>query len=167
MVLMLLSGWSLPAQQDPFLADFLLQWENARTYSLQLIEAMPERHFDFRPIKEEMTYGSLCMHMVENMYNLTNRYIQEDTLYQKPAVHVSVMTKQEILNWVNKAFDDAGSVVSNLDPQDLDTVTDFFDGPISKRRVVMLLNDHQSHHRGQMVVYLRLNGVVPPKYVGW
>lgn len=167
LVILMLWGGTLFAQQDPFLGDFMLRWENARTYTLQMIEAMPDRHFDFRPIAEEMTFGEQCMHMVGNMYNLTNRYIQEDTLFQKPDTHVSVMTKQEILNWVNKAFDDTGSMVSDLDPRDLDTLTDFFAGPISKRRVVMLLNDHQSHHRGQMVVYLRLKGITPPKYIGW
>ncbi|MCF8237597.1 MAG: DinB family protein [Saprospiraceae bacterium] len=165
--LMILSGSCLQAQQDPFLGDFLLRWQNAHAYTMQMVEAMPEQYFDFRPVEEEMTFGEQCMHMVGNIYNLTNRYIQEDTLYQKPDTHASTMTKQEILNRVNKAFDDAGSAVLNLDPRDLDTVTDFFAGPISKRRVVMLLNDHQSHHRGQMVVYLRLKGITPPKYVGW
>jgi len=31
----------------------------------------------------------------------------------------------------------------------------------------VLLNDHQTHHRGQLVVYLRLNGIKPPAYIGW
>lgn len=155
------------AQEDPFVADFLLRWENARQYTLQIVEAMPERHFDFRPVQEEMTFGEQALHMVANIYSLTNRYIQEDSLYKKPDTHSSVMDKQEVLNWINKAFDDASAVVANVDPRDLDTLTDFFDGPISKRRVIMLLNDHQSHHRGQMVVYLRLKGIVPPKYMGW
>lgn len=167
LVLAMASGLPLRGQTDPFIADFLLRWENARAYTVHMADAMPEKYFDFRPVKEEMTFGEQCLHMVANMYNLTNRYIQEDTLYKKPNLHASVMSKQEILNWINKAFDDAGQVVANLDPRDLDTVTDFFDGPISKRRVVMLLNDHQSHHRGQMVVYLRLKGIVPPQYVGW
>lgn len=167
LLLVFLLNGTVFAQQDPFIADFLLRWENARQYTLQMVEAMPERHFDFRPVKEEMTFGEQCLHMVSNIYNLTNRYIQEDSLYKKPDTHSSVMDKQEIINWINKAFDDASDVVANIDPRDLDTLTDFFDGPISKRRVVMLLNDHQSHHRGQMVVYLRLKGVTPPKYVGW
>lgn len=164
---LMLTGSVIQAQQDPFIADFLLRWENARLYTLQIVEAMPEKHFDFKPVKEEMTFGEQALHMVANIYSLTNRYIQEDSLYKKPDTHSSVMDKQEIVNWINKAFDDASMVVSNLDPRDLDTLTDFFAGPISKRRVVMLLNDHQSHHRGQMVVYLRMKGIQPPKYIGW
>ncbi|NJL74904.1 MAG: hypothetical protein HC892_07620 [Saprospiraceae bacterium] len=31
----------------------------------------------------------------------------------------------------------------------------------------MLMNDHLTHHRAQMIVYLRLKDVQPPKYVGW
>lgn len=40
-------------------------------------------------------------------------------------------------------------------------------GRMSKLQFINLLNDHQTHHRGQMMVYLRLNGIQPPEYMGW
>ena len=30
-----------------------------------------------------------------------------------------------------------------------------------------LIQDHQAHHVGQIIVYLRLNTIEPPKYIGW
>ncbi|WP_374662973.1 DinB family protein [Parasegetibacter sp. NRK P23] len=38
---------------------------------------------------------------------------------------------------------------------------------MSKLQIINLLSDHQTHHRGQLLVYLRLCGLTPPKYVGW
>jgi uncharacterized damage-inducible protein DinB len=38
---------------------------------------------------------------------------------------------------------------------------------MNKLQILNLLNDHQTHHRAQLIVYLRINGIKPPDYVGW
>jgi uncharacterized damage-inducible protein DinB len=38
---------------------------------------------------------------------------------------------------------------------------------MNKLQIINLINDHQTHHRAQLLVYLRLKGVKPPEYVGW
>ena len=35
---------------------------------------------------------------------------------------------------------------------------------IAKWKLILFGMDHVTHHRGQMVVYLRLNGIKPPQY---
>jgi len=49
----------------------------------------------------------------------------------------------------------------------LDRQVKFFAGPMTIRQILLLLHDHQSHHLGQVIVYLRLKGIKPPDYVGW
>ena len=49
----------------------------------------------------------------------------------------------------------------------LEEKVEFFAGPMNKRQILTLLNDHQTHHCGQLIVYLRLKGVKPPDYRGW
>ena len=38
---------------------------------------------------------------------------------------------------------------------------------VTGRELFYLTRDHVTHHRGQMVVYLRLKGLEPPQYVGF
>lgn len=40
-------------------------------------------------------------------------------------------------------------------------------GPLTRRQILILMHDHQAHHIGQLIVYLRLKGIKPPGYVGW
>ena len=54
-----------------------------------------------------------------------------------------------------------------LTEKDLNHIVDFVAGKMSRRRIMLLLTDHVTHHRGQLVVYLRLKGVEPPAYRGW
>ncbi|MEM9260816.1 MAG: DinB family protein, partial [Bacteroidota bacterium] len=60
------------------------------------------------------------------------------------------------------------SAISSLKTDDLNQmVPNFFAGPKSKRVIVYLLQDHATHHRSQLLVYLRLLGHQPPRYRGW
>nr|WP_262481137.1 DinB family protein [Algibacter pectinivorans] len=42
---------------------------------------------------------------------------------------------------------------------------DYFGADRTKRQILLLLADHITHHRGQMLVYMRLKGIKPPRYV--
>jgi uncharacterized damage-inducible protein DinB len=54
-----------------------------------------------------------------------------------------------------------------INEKQLDEIVPFFAGPKARRQILILMHDHQSHHVGQLIVYLRLNGIKPPAYVGW
>jgi uncharacterized damage-inducible protein DinB len=75
--------------------------------------------------------------------------------------------KEDVLRLLEASFDHAGKAISKFPAKELDTMIDFFAGPMKKRRVFFLLTDHVTHHRGQLVVYLRLNDITPPRYRGW
>ena len=44
---------------------------------------------------------------------------------------------------------------------------DFFAGPKTRSQIIQLVDDHHTHHRAQLIIYLRLLGIKPPRYVGW
>jgi uncharacterized damage-inducible protein DinB len=75
--------------------------------------------------------------------------------------------KEEIIMVLNKTFDFALDVLKHFDGAHLSDTVTFFAGRMNKLQIINLLNDHQTHHRAQMLVYLRLNGIKPPEYVGW
>ena len=58
-------------------------------------------------------------------------------------------------------------IVKNTPDEELKEIVDFFAGPKSNLQILNLLQDHVTHHRGQLIVYLNLNEIEPPKYSGW
>ena len=64
-------------------------------------------------------------------------------------------------------LENAGEAVKNLPEATLNDQVDFLAGPKSKRQILTLMNDHMTHHRGQLLVYLRLREIAPPRYRGW
>ena len=68
---------------------------------------------------------------------------------------------------LEKAFAYALQTIDVMTEKDLNEKVEFIAGTMTRRRILLLMTDHLTHHRGQLVVYLRMKGVEPPKYVGW
>lgn len=66
---------------------------------------------------------------------------------------------------IDKTFDETTKLIEQFDTTHFDDLLDYFGLNRTKRQIFLLLTDHVTHHRGQMLVYMRLNGLVPPKYI--
>ena len=65
------------------------------------------------------------------------------------------------------SFDKVTERILNTSEEDFLTTVEFFAGEKSKLQILNLLQDHVTHHRGQLIVYLNLKKIEPPSYVGW
>ena len=89
-----------------------------------------------------------------------------DSTYVK-SEKIDPKTKEEIIQQLTISFDKVTEIIKTICEEDLTTEVDFFAGPKSKLQILNLLQDHVTHHRGQLIVYLNLNNIKPPKYRGW
>lgn len=151
--------------QDLFLAEATEKWENAMAYTLELAEAMPAEYYSYRPTEEQMSFQEQLLHMAGNVAWLTHDYLggpKTDVARDMPDA-----SKKEVIAILKTALERAHQALSGFSPGQLDEEVRFFAGPMSKRKVILLLHDHLTHHRGQAIVYARLNGIKPPRYRGW
>lgn len=166
----LLLTFSAMAQSDKtYLAEIQTKWANAKAYTLAVADAMPDERYDFRPVADEMPFAEQMVHLSSNMVWLSSSYLSSEKppFTTKEIATFSNKSKAQIRNVVEQSMDYAMNAVKNLPPDQLNEPVTFFSGPMTKRQIIMLMNDHLTHHRAQSIVYLRLNSVVPPKYVGW
>ncbi|GAC1709173.1 MAG: hypothetical protein NVS9B7_27640 [Flavisolibacter sp.] len=76
------------------------------------------------------------------------------------------MSKVDVIKSLRNAYDE-GLKAHNISSDQLNEIVNFFAGPKTKRQILILMHDHQAHHVGQLIVYLRLKGIKPPEYIGW
>ncbi|TLP82810.1 DinB family protein [Maribacter sp. ACAM166] len=156
------------AQQDIFIEDSIERLENSRAYVLLVAEMMPEENYDFKATKESLSFSENLMHIgyaldwhsQSLLAGRESRDYTTDTVY-KPANK----TKEEMMETIDTTFDETIKLLHEFKPAQLDDELDYFGLNRSKRQIFMLLADHITHHRAQMLVYMRLNGLVPPRYV--
>jgi uncharacterized damage-inducible protein DinB len=142
--------------------------ENAKSYTLSILDKVNEEQLDFKPVKDEMSIRDQLIHIGENIYWLSSTYLKEEENPIKGNKRIlNDMNKEQIISFLNGAFDYAIKVISELYEKKLDKEFKWSEGKLNKYQFLNLIQSHQTHHTGQLIVYLRLKGIEPPKYVGW
>lgn len=153
------------AQQSTVKTAWLEKWENSKDYLIGFAEAMPEEHYDFKPTEKQMSFKAQLLHIKGNMDWLSNTYFTDKSFDR--TIGDQPKTKEETIALIKEAFENTYAIIAATPDEDFEEVVKFFAGPKSKIQILNLLQDHVSHHRGQLVVYLNLKEVKPPKFVGW
>ncbi|TVZ15507.1 DinB family protein [Maribacter sp. MAR_2009_72] len=164
----LITSTPILAQQNAFLEDSIERLENSRSYLLLIAEMMPEEKYGYKATEESLSFSEHFMHIgfaldwhsQSLIGGREARVYQTDTIF-KPANK----TKAQMMARLDQTFTEAIALLQQVDPAVLEEQLDYFGLTRTKRQIVMLLADHITHHRAQMLVSMRLNGLVPPRYV--
>ncbi|NQY06077.1 MAG: DinB family protein [Flavobacteriaceae bacterium] len=148
--------------QENVKVAWLEKWENSKKYLVEMAEAMPEEHFSYKPTERQKTFLEQLAHIKGNMDWLSNTYFNGPEMEKSKASN-----KVEIISELKASFNNAYEVIAKFNASKFDEKVDFFTGEKSKIQILNLLQDHVTHHRGQIIVYLNLKGVEPPRFVGW
>lgn len=139
---------------------------SSKDYTLQVAALMPAEQYQFQPAEHEMNFGEQLLHLSANLGWLSSTYLtNEQNPVQK--ADMRILQKDSIIAVVTRTYDYALQALNRFPPDLLKENVTFFAGPMNKLQIINLINDHQTHHRGQLMVYLRLKKITPPDYVGW
>lgn len=144
---------------------FLEKWNNSKNYLIEVATSMPEEKYSYKPTEREMSFAKQLLHIKANIDWLSSTYFSQRPL--KEVELYETLSKAQIILELEKSFDNAFELIKNTSPESLKEKVDFFAGSKTKFQILNLLQDHVTHHRGQILVYLNLNEVKPPKYSGW
>lgn len=159
---------SVLAQQNDFIKDYLERLENSRKYLILAAQEMPEEAYTFKATPESMSFAENLMHIAWAM-----DWHSQTLLGSRPArdwetdttLKVGKKSKEEMIAAVDHTFDETIKLIAAFDTTTFNDRLDYLGLDRTKRQIFLLLADHITHHRGQMLVYLRLNGIKPPRYV--
>ncbi len=141
--------------------EIIKKWKGNKRYTLKIIEAMPEENFYFKPVTEMKTFQSQASH-ITTWLRTHSRFVTGTEF-----VKVRMNTKTLILDALNDFFDNFINTLVQMNTDQLTEELDVWYGKTTRYQIANIMDNHLSHHRGQMIVYLRLNGINPPSYVGW
>lgn len=163
LLILLISNFAMSQNQTT--EAFLEKWNNSKVYLLEVAKSMPEDLYDYKPTEKQMSFGQQLIHIKDNMEWLSNTHFTEIPYEKK--IDETNYSKEETIGILEKSFDAVYEIIKNSDPELLNEKVEFFAGPKTKLQILNLLQDHVTHHRGQLLVYMNLNDIKPPKYVGW
>ena len=150
-----------PAATATVLGDLLKDWERQRDTMMKIADAMPEDKFGYKSTPPQRSYGEQVMHIAT---------VNVDVLKwiggQTPAPSFtaeSAKTKADMLMAMADSYDFGIALLKEqTDTTITQTIDGRFLGPSTRARIFWFLLGHSMDIYGQMAVYLRLNGIVPP-----
>ena len=158
---LLLSTSSATAQSSTLNRELLKDWIDMKETLVKLANAMPEDKFAFKTTAAQRDFGQQVLHIAGgNVINLN--FLRGKAM--PPAINRNAKAKAEIIKAMIDSFDYGEALIKEQTPESMFEVvqTNQFLGPSSRARVIYFLIGHSWDIYGQMVVYLRLNGGVPP-----
>jgi uncharacterized damage-inducible protein DinB len=164
------SLFSIPliAQESDFISDYVERLENSRKYLILVAEIMPEDKYKFKATPESLSFEENLMHIGWAMDWHSQSLMggrQARDWNTDTELKADNKSKEEMIAKIDETFVKTIEFISNYDTNKLEERLDYFGLDRTKRQVLLLLADHITHHRAQMLVYLRLNGLQPPRYV--
>src|SRR5213594_1381237 len=139
--------------------ELAASFQRAATEILDVAEVMPAEKYGYKPTPEVSSFGDQLVHVA----GITQRFIDTAKGTKTDASH-KAMTKPEVIALLKQTFQTGQDMLGSLtDAQLLEPVKfpfgdrtvsrfTFWQGPLYQIR----------NHHGQLVVYLRMNGIVPP-----
>ena len=150
------------AKLDQMVAD----WDRAKNYTKAYLDASTDDVVTFKPTPEMRTFGQQMLHLAEANYSFVSAATgKASPLKTRGELEKSdqYITKGALTKAVMDSYDFAIAGIKEMNEQKLtEQVKLFGKFDLSGEQALMKAFEHQTHHRGQTTVYLRLKGVTPP-----
>jgi uncharacterized damage-inducible protein DinB len=127
-------------------------------------EAMPADKYSFAPTNGEFktvrTFGQQLTHIAEAQYYFFGGFGTKPTIDPKSLDKLS--SKDEIVKALKDSFAFAHQATETITPENAFEKIEERDGTNTRASITAFSIGHTENHYGQMVEYLRMNGIIPP-----
>ena len=147
--------------------ELLEAWARSETLTLITATQMPAESYEFKYTPEAMTFAEQWRHCCQFTTTLLAERLGIDDPYKNGRDLSKAVTKQQVLDEIKALYGCMRQTITTIPDAKLFEQAEFVGGKIPNWRYLYAMDNHIIHHRGQCMVYLRMNGVTPQGYLGW
>ena len=149
------------AAPNPLTTTLSIFRSNMQDKIMKSAAVMPESKYSYRPTKDVRSFAEILDHIADISYILCSGSKGEAT----PASGHAADSKTKMKARLKGAFDYCDGVYSGFTDARLNAPADFFGFKTNKMFLLTQVGNHDALHYGNLVTYLRLNGLEPSG--GW
>ena len=153
-------AWAQTGAGNPILESSKVFYANARQDILRSAEKLPEDKFAFRPTDSVRTVGQLFAHVADGQYEFCGGAAGK---HDEKNVEQTAKTKADIVAALKTAFAYCDAVYAGLsDAKAVEMIPAFGGAKITRLSMLDFNVAHTMEHYGNLVTYMRIQGIVPP-----
>lgn len=159
-VLTALSSYRPAASVSQMVAD----WQRAKEFTKEYLDAMPEEGISYKPNPEIRSFAEQMLHLANANYNFTSAATGKPSPYAGKSLEKmdEMKTKATLTKAVMDSYDFAIDGLKSMTDAQMADMVKMGSREISRELAFAKAFEHQTHHRGQTTLYLRMKGIKPP-----
>lgn len=148
-------------------AQMVKDWERAKEYTQEYLNTMPADKYSFKANDSVRSFAQQMLHLAA-----ANIFLMSNVSTEKPPAwlsftleqHASAQNKDSVVYYVMASYDYAINGVKNSVISQWGEKKKLF-GRFEETKFAIMNKafEHQTHHRGQATIYIRLAGIKPPE----
>jgi uncharacterized damage-inducible protein DinB len=138
----------------------LRTWKDISRKIVEMAEDFPEDKYDFKPKPEVRTFAEQLLHVSGAIHTYFQAVVEGKRPTEEDPKRAEFKSKAEIVAYVKKAMADGTAM---LEKADFSKTIQGPRRPINPYAFWSDFCEHAGEHYGQLVVYYRLSGLVPPE----
>jgi uncharacterized damage-inducible protein DinB len=139
-------------------------WNGAKQNIAGSAKVMPEDKYSFKPVATVRSFGEILAHIAGANYIFCAAARGEKSPHAEDAFEKTAKTRAEIVKALEDSFKYCDAAYAAADDAKLGEMiaAPFGSGKTPRAEALMGNTGHLQEHYGNLVTYLRINGLVPP-----
>lgn len=148
-------------------AQMVKDWQRAKEYTQEYLNTMPANKYSFKANDSTRSFAQQMLHLAA-----ANLFFMSNVSTEKPPAWLSFSLEKQpgaqqrdsVVYYVMASYDYAINTVKNSNISQWGDVKKLF-GRFDETKFAIMNKafEHQTHHRGQTTIYIRLVGIKPPE----
>src|SRR6516164_8501675 len=151
-----------PKPPDPESKVVLDSWNEIGRKLVAMAEDFPEDKYDLKPNPAQRTFAEQLLHVAGANYFFINPVVGKTPPAAEDPKRDQYKTKADIVAFVKKSVADGAAAIQSKGEKGLMQTVVYGDQKARVLDIAYGLIEHSGEHYGQLVVYYRLAGLVPP-----
>lgn len=146
------------------LSQMKADWERAKAFTQEYLDTMPADGIEYKPTPEIRSFGEQMLHLANGNFNFVSAASGKANPYQGKNLEKmdEFKTKEALTKVVLESYDFAISSLAGMTEAQLEEKVKVFGQDMTRGLAFAKGFEHQTHHRGQATIYIRMKGVKPP-----
>ena len=141
----------------------LANWNDIGRKLIAMAEDFPEDKYDFKPTPAQRSFAEQLLHAAGANYFFTAPVMGQKSPAAEDPKTDQYKTKADVVAFVKKSFADGAAAIQAKGDKGMSELIPYDHQQVRVSDVAYGFIEHSGEHYGQLVVYYRVAGLVPPE----
>jgi len=145
-------------------AQLIKDWERAKVYTGEYLAVIPADQIDYKPHDSVRSIARQLLHMAQANYGLgASGTGVASPILRNLETTPTAKSRDSTVYFINASYDWVIDGIKKMTLANFDEKSKFFGFEESRYVWLLKAHEHQTHHRGQLTIYIRMLGLKPPQ----